>query len=341
MKWFKWILLPLSLIFWFITEIRNQLYDFGILKTKEFKIPIIGIGNISVGGTGKTPHTEYIAKILKDEYKISLLSKGYGRKTQNVNYVHTNSNPIEVGDESLQTKRNFPDQIVAVDHHRVNGVEKILSEHQNIRAIILDDAFQHRSIKLGYNILLCDYNIPFYEDYIMPVGKLRESRKGIKRADCIIVTKCPQNLKKEEAEKIANKINKKEIFFSTFKYEKVIAVFDSKKTFDLNKQSIIVVTGIANSNPLLHHLKQLNVKANHLKYADHHNYKNADIKKIITAFKSDINNEIILTTEKDAQKLKEYDELSSFPLYYLKVTVDFLWNKDKFDKKIMEYVKSN
>ena len=108
MKWFKWILLPLSLIFWLITEIRNQLYDFGILKTKEFKLPIIGIGNISVGGTGKTPHTEYIAKILKDEYKIALLSKGYGRKTQNFNYVHTNSNPIEVGDESLQTKRNFP-----------------------------------------------------------------------------------------------------------------------------------------------------------------------------------------------------------------------------------------
>ena len=341
MKWFKWILSPLSLIFWFITEIRNQLYDFGILKEKKFNIPIIGIGNITVGGTGKTPHTEYIAKILKNKYKIALLSKGYRRKTQNFKYVHIHSKSLDVGDEPLQTKKNLPYQVVAVDHQRVNGVQKILNEHQKTQVIILDDAFQHRSLKIGYSILLCDFNNPFYEDYLMPLGKLRESRRGLNRADCIIVTKCPIDLKKEEAEKITKKIHFKDIYFSTFKYHKVISVKNPKNTFNLKNKSIIMVTGIANSNSLLKYLKQLNVETKHLKYPDHHNYNISDIKKIITVFKSDSKSEIILTTEKDAQKLNEYDELSSFPLYYLKVTVDFLWNKDKFDKKIMDYVKSN
>ena len=175
----------------------------------------------------------------------------------------------------------------------------------------------------------------------MPLGKLRESRGGLNRADCIIVTKCPIDLKKEEAEKITKKIHFKDIYFSTFKYQKVISVKNPKNTFNLKNKSIIMVTGIANSNSLLKYLKQLNVETKHLKYPDHHNYKISDIKKIITVFKSDSKSEIILTTEKDAQKLNEYDELSSFPLYYLKVTVDFLWNKDKFDKKIMDYVKSN
>ena len=225
MKWFKWILSPLSLLFSFITRTRNFLYDLGFFKEIQLKIPIIGVGNITVGGTGKTPHCEYIAKTLDSEYKLALLSKGYGRNSKDFNYVEVNSKAIEVGDEALQTKQNIPNQIVAVDHSRVNGIQKILQDFPKTNVFILDDAFQHRSIKIGLNILLTDYNNPVYKDFIMPVGKLRESRIGLKRADCIIVTKCPENLNEKEAIKIKNKLKfDGTVFFSKIKYQDIISI---------------------------------------------------------------------------------------------------------------------
>jgi tetraacyldisaccharide 4'-kinase len=339
MKWFIWILSPLSLLFSVITRTRNSLYDLGFFKELKLKTPIIGVGNITVGGTGKTPHCEYIAKTLDSEYKLALLSKGYGRNTNNFNYVEVNSKAIEVSDEALQTKQNIPNQIVAVDHSRVNGIQKILQDFPKTNVFILDDAFQHRSIKIGLNILLTDYNNPVYKDFIMPVGKLRESRIGIKRADCIIVTKCPENLSEKEADKIENKLKfDGTVFFSKIKYQDIFSINDKTVLKSIKGKSILLITGIANSNPILDYLQNLNVNFRHLKFSDHYKYKSKDIKKIIKTYQK--SNNLILTTEKDAQKLKEFNELKNLPVYYLKVTIDFLWNKDKFDKKIKDYVGS-
>ena len=339
MKWFIWILSPLSLLFSVITRTRNSLYDLGFFKELQLKTPIIGVGNITVGGTGKTPHCEYIAKTLDSEYKLALLSKGYGRNTNNFNYVEISSKAIEVGDEALQTKQNSPNQIVAVDHSRVNGIQKILKDFPKTNVFILDDAFQHRSIKIGLNILLTDYNNPVYKDFIMPVGKLRESRTGIKRADCIIVTKCPENLSDKEADKIENKLKfDGTVFFSKIKYQDIISINDKTVLKSIKGKSILLITGIFNSNPILDYLQNINVNFRHLKFSDHYKYESKDIKKIIKTYQK--SNDFILTTEKDAQKLKEFNELKNLPVYYLKVTIDFLWNKDKFDKKIKDYVGS-
>ena len=213
MKWYNWILFPISLVYWIITSIRNIFFEIGIFKENKFNIPIIGVGNITVGGTGKTPHSQYISELLQKKFKIAILSKGYGRKTKEFKYVNINSNYNEVGDEALQMKKNLPKEIVAVDHKRVNGLNKIMKEHPSVNCIILDDAFQHRSVKIGFNILLCDYNNPIYKDYMMPVGLLRESKKGIKRADCVVISKCPENLTLEESNRIKKKLKfTKEVF---------------------------------------------------------------------------------------------------------------------------------
>ncbi len=339
MKWFKWILSPLSILFDLITRARNSLYDLGFLNQFKLKIPIIGVGNITVGGTGKTPHSEYIAKILDSKYKLALLSKGYGRNTNNFNYVEIKSKAVEVGDEALQSKQNLPNQIVGVDHNRVNGVQKILKDFPQTNVFILDDAFQHRSIKIGLNILLTDYNNPIYTDFIMPVGKLRESKRGIKRADCVIVTKCPDNLSEEEAVKIENMLKfKGSVFFSKIKYKDIISMNNKTVLKSIKGKSILLITGIANSKPILDYLKNLNLNFRHLEFSDHHKYKSKDIKKILKNYQK--SNDIILTTEKDVQKLKEFNKLMGLPIYYLKVGIDFLWNKDKFDKKIKNYVES-
>ena len=341
MKWFNWILLPFSLVFLLITTLRNLLYDLGLLKERKVNAPIIGIGNITVGGTGKTPHSQFIAKILTKTNKVAILSKGYGRISKGFKYVNIDSKSEEVGDEPLQMKQNFPKEIVAVDDKRVNGILKIQKDYPKIDAFVLDDAYQHRSIKIGFNILLCDYNNPIYRDWILPVGLLRESRKGIKRADCIIVTKCPNDLTKEKAEEIKKYLNfKGQVFFSKMSYDGVIPLNKMEKLDKSVLKNIILVTGIANSKPIINYLNNLKIKNTHLKFKDHYKYKKNDVNKILKNFEKDSRNQIILTTEKDAQKLKEFKELLNIPVYYLKVSVDFLWNKDKFEEKIVDYAKS-
>lgn len=339
MKWFKWILSPLSLLFRVVTGARNFLYDFGFLKQLKLRIPIIGVGNITVGGTGKTPHSEYIAKMLDSNHKLALLSKGYGRNSNHFKYVEINSKAEEVGDESLQIKQNLPEQIVAVDHSRVNGVNQILKDFPETNVFILDDAYQHRSIKIGLNILLSDYNNPIYNDFVMPLGKLRESKKEMVRADCIIVTKCPDYLTETEVSEIKKMLNfNGDVFFSKIKYENIISIKNKIITESIVGKSVLLITGIAQSYPILNYLTMLNVNYRHIEYSDHYKYESEDIKKIINSYQK--SNDLILTTEKDAQKLKEFKELMTLPVYYLKVSIDFLWNKDKFDKKIIDYVKS-
>lgn len=342
MKWYNWILFPISLVYWIITSIRNIFFEIGIFKENKFNIPIIGVGNITVGGTGKTPHSQYISKLLQKKFKIAILSKGYGRKTKEFKYVNINSNSKEVGDEPLQMKKNLPKEIVAVDHKRVNGLNKIMKENPSVNCIILDDAFQHRSVKIGFNILLCDYNNPIYKDYMMPVGLLRESKKGIKRADCVVISKCPENLTLEESNRIKKKLKfTKEVFFSKVVYDKIVSLNGNKTIKKSSIKKVLLVTGIANSSPIIEYLEKLNIQIKHIKYKDHFHYQKKDINKIIDIYKREISEIIILTTEKDAQKMKVFEELSKFPVYYLKVSIDFIRNKDKFEEKILKYVKAH
>ena len=343
MNLFRWFLFPLSILFWLVTSVRNFFYDIGWLKSSKFDTPIIGLGNITVGGTGKTPHTAYIASIFNTSQKVAILSKGYGRKSNEFKYVTIDSDVKLVGDEPMQAKQNFPDQIVAVDHNRVNGVLNILHDHPKTSVIILDDAFQHRSIKIGFNILLSDYNRPLHSDYIMPIGNLREKRSAIKRADCVIITKCPENLSKQESDTIKEKINfNGNVFFSKIIYDKLIALNESSRIIKFeNIKKVVLVTAIAQNKPIINHLKSKDIDYQLVQFRDHYNYKKKDIDRVIDLNKNIEGDSIILTTEKDAQKLKEFEELKSQPVYYLKVSVDFLWNKDKFDKKLNDYVRSN
>tara|TARA_Y100000768_G_scaffold388752_1_gene386832 strand:+ start:99 stop:1130 length:1032 start_codon:yes stop_codon:yes gene_type:complete len=342
MKWYNWILLPISLVYWIITSTRNLFFEIGIFKENKFNIPILGVGNITVGGTGKTPHSQYISELLQKNFKIAVLSKGYGRKTTEFKYVNIDSNCYDVGDEPLQMKKNLPKEIVAVDHKRVNGINKIMTEYPEVNCIILDDAFQHRTVKIGFNILLCEYNNPIYHDYMMPIGRLRESKKGIKRADCVIISKCPEDLTLKESKRIVKKLKfTKDIFFSKITYDKIVSLNGNNTIIKSSLKKVLLVTGIANSSPIIEYLEKLNIQIKHLKYKDHFEYKKKDINRIIDNYQREKSEIVILTTEKDAQKMKEFEELSNFPVYYLKVSIDFIRNKDKFEEKILKYVKTH
>lgn len=340
MKWLKWPLFPFALIFWIITYVRNMLFDNKIIKPTSFSIPIINVGNITMGGTGKTPHTEYLIKLLKSKFEIAVLSKGYGRKTKDFSYVNTNNKPDEVGDESLQIKNNFNDVVVAVDHNRVNGVLSILDDFPKVNTILLDDSYQHRKIDPGFNILLSDYNNPFHRDLIFPLGYLRESKNNSSRSDLLIVSKCPNNLTIEQAYDFKNEIKyEKDIFFSTIKYGKVHHIFNNNNVDLKNIKNLVLVTGIAYPNELIKFIETFNINYKHLNFRDHYAYKEKDASEIIEIFNNFANNnKIILTTQKDAEKLKLLKSFENYPLYCIDIEIDFIWNKNKFDKKILDYV---
>ena len=343
MKWFKWLLFPLSVLFWSITGLRNLFYNLNWLRSVSFDLPLINIGNITVGGTGKTPHIMYIGNVLNKSLNPAFLSKGYKRDTNHFTLVELSSKSRFVGDESLMIKKNFPENIVAVDHSRVNGVLKLMDQFEDIDCILLDDAYQHRSIKPGLNILLVDFNRPIFSDALLPVGELRESRKNKDRADLVIVTKCPEKLTQIEGQSFSNKLNVAcDIYFTFLKYDGICSIFNNEKKdiSYLRNKKIILVTGIANQSQIITFLENLNCTILNHKYADHYKYKEEDINLILSSYK-DNQDAIILTTEKDAQKLEEFNELISAPLFFLKLSIDFHWNKDKFDKKIIEYARGN
>ena len=343
MKWFKWLLFPLSVFFWSITGLRNLFYNLNWLRSVSFDLPIINVGNITVGGTGKTPHIMYIGHVLNKSLNPAFLSKGYKRDTNLFTIVESSSKSRFVGDESLMIKKNFPKNIVAVDHSRLNGVLKLIDQFEDIDCILLDDAYQHRSIKPGLNILLIDFNRPIFSDTLLPVGELRESRKNKDRADLVIVTKCPEVLTQSEGKSFSSKLNMKcDIYFTFLKYDGIRSIFnkEEKDISHLRNKKIILVTGIANQSQVIIVLENLNCTIINHKYPDHYKYKDEDVNLILSSYKEN-QDAIILTTEKDAQKLEEFNELKSAPLFFLKLSIDFHWNKDKFDKKIIEYAKGH
>ena len=298
----RFILFPFALIYWLITSIRNLLFDKKIFKSNQFDLPVINIGNLSMGGAGKTPHCEYVLDLFKDNSKIALLSRGYGRKTNSYIEVKSTHNYCDVGDEPLQIKNKFPEITVAVEGNRIKGVLNLMYDHPKTEIILLDDAFQHRAIQPGINILLTKFNSPLYKDFLFPVGNLRESRKGKKRADIIIITKCPNNITEKQMKSIENSISSSApIYFTKIKYGELIPVFNAEKLKLNSTHNILLVTGIANTSELILELKTQQLTYKHLAYRDHYPFSDKDADYISEIFGKFANeNKIILTTEKDA-----------------------------------------
>lgn len=325
--------------------IRNWLFDRNIKPVTKVNSTVISVGNLSVGGTGKTPHVEFLLSVLSGEFKTAALSRGYGRQSKGFVKVKANSDVTEVGDEALNYAQKFEGKIdVAVCEKRVEGAQQLLKENPSIEVIVLDDAYQHRYIHRDCNILLTEYDKPFFEDYVLPAGRLREFRSGKNRADIVIVTKSPSVMQEVRKKRVNNKLKMKSrvpIFYSTIVYGKLHHLKTKAETEAPNE--ILLVTGIGNPQPLIEYL-ELNSKVTHLKFGDHHDYTINDIEKIHKLFDNFASAEkIIVTTEKDAVRLMNSEmknKIQSYPWFYQAMTVK-IDNEKKLLKKIYSYVKSN
>jgi tetraacyldisaccharide 4'-kinase len=355
MKKFRILLLPLSLIYWLITSLRNKLFDLGILKSVKFEIPLICVGNITVGGTGKTPHIEYLVNLLQNNHKLAILSRGYKRRSKGFVLAKKDSSPSKIGDEPYQIHQKFTDCVVAVCESRVEGAEKILKKKPKTEIILLDDAFQHRHISPDLSILLVDYNRPVFNDFLMPVGSLRESFSSRKRAQVVVVTKTPENILHDEMNSWKRKLKlsaTQHLFFTTFEYGNLIPVFSKKSKFiqlsDLKAQNadVLLIAGIANPKPLTDKLISSGLNIETLFFPDHYNFARNDYARIKAAFKRlKAENKIIITTEKDAVRMKFAKKLPktiSENLYYLPIEVKFLNDSaDEFNQIVFTYAAKN
>lgn len=344
------LLLPFAVLYGLIVYVRNKMFDFKILKSKSFAIPVISVGNLSVGGTGKTPHIEYLINLLRKDFIISTLSRGYGRKTKGFLMVDEAATSETAGDEPLQYRKKFPEICVALDEKRKRGIVKILEKNPETNVVLLDDAFQHRYVKAGLSILLTDYYKPFSNDYILPSGTLRESRSGMKRADIIVVTKCPRVISPitcksmEEDMKIQHG---QHVYYSYIDYGNLIPMNPFAEKIAAEKFStILMFAGIANPYPLEDQLKSIADTVETIRFRDHYQYQPKDMLKIKEMFESIFSkNKIIVTTEKDAMRINGTPLMNFFvnlPLFYLPIEVKFhKKDKDKFEKQIINYVRKN
>ena len=351
----KIILYPLSWLYGFVMSLRNGAYDLKILKSTEFDVPVISIGNITVGGTGKTPHVEYLVDLLNAKYEVATLSRGYKRRSKGFHYVETNSTAVNVGDEPLQIKNKYPQITVSVCEKRVEGVEKLMdvSNEKKPDVVLLDDAFQHRRISPGVNILLIDYNRQIKEDQLLPLGRLRESVHQMRRANIIIITKCPDEVTPIMRRILGNNVGLlpyQKLYFTKLKYANLMPVFGAKeldsKYYEEKKYTILLVSGIASPKLMHKYLKQFSNKIELLTFPDHHNYTPQDIQTISNKFSAlNVENKIIITTEKDSMRFKDFEDLPDEikeVMYYLPVKVSFLEKeKQSFNKKILNYVGEN
>ena len=332
-----------------ISKLRGILFDSGIIKSSEFDIPIINVGNLAVGGSGKTPHIEYLIDLLSKDYNIATLSRGYGRKTRGYREVFANSTAIESGDEPLQIKLKYPNINVFVGEDRVEAVTKLLFDHPNIDIILLDDAYQHRAIKAGFNILLTDYQKIFTRDKSMPVGRLREYPDAANRSNLVIVSKCPSNISKEKKAELAGEISKytnSQIFFSTVDYKPLIP-FNSAVAMPNNIDNILVISGLAKPQPMFDYIngQYSQAKIKHLEYRDHYNFTTKDISLFIENFNTFAgSNKLIIISEKDSARLKDISSGTDFeklPIFALPIGISFIGGNKDFNTKITDYVRPN
>ena len=324
------ILFPLALLYWLITYIRNWLYDKGFFNATEFDLPIIAVGNLSVGGTGKTPQIEYLIRLLSDKYKVAVLSRGYKRTTEGFILADENATASSIGDEPFQFYLKFPNIQIAVDANRKNGIENLLQLKDKPDVILLDDAFQHRKVKAGFYILLTAYDDLFCDDYILPFGNLREPSSGKKRADMIIVTKCPKDLSEIAQQKIREKLKVKQpVFFTTIQYDDCVFGNDSQLLVsEIQSESKVLVAGIAKPKLFFDFLK--NEADDTLVFPDHHHFSKQDCELILAK----ANGRKIITTEKDFVRLNGL--LPKEQLFYLPIKSTFL--NTNIDKTIEDYV---
>ena len=345
-------LLPLSWIYGLGVRVRNSLFEIGLLKSHSFDVPVISVGNITVGGTGKTPHVEYLIRLLKHKAKVAVLSRGYKRRTKGFIIADRESSTRTIGDEPMQMARKFPEVTVAVDRKRVNGIRKLTdgSTVKDIDVVLLDDAFQHRYVKPGINILLVDYHRLIIYDKLLPAGRLREPLSGKNRADIVIITKCPKNLKPMEFRVITKAMALypyQHLYFTTLVYDKLQPVFcGEERTLESvgGNTNVLLLTGIASPKQMEVDMEPFAKTTTKLAFSDHHRFTRRDIDLINTTFASLPQPKIIVTTEKDATRLVEtngLDEEVRHSIYSLPVRIQFMENQEKFNENIIGYVRKN
>lgn len=341
----KYALTPLSWLYGFGVYMRNKFFDWGILKEVSFGIPVVGVGNITVGGTGKTPHVEYILECLRYKRKIAVLSRGYKRKTRGFIVASAKSTPDSIGDEPLQIYEKFGGTVkVAVCESRVTGVRELIKQFPKLDLIVLDDSFQHRYIKPKVNIMLMDYTRPVYSDDILPLGRMRESKDAIYRADMVITTKCPSDISALDMRMVYKHLELlpyQKLYFSTFDYGGLIPVFPDDCTERVRideitaDDSVILLTGVANPRPFVNHFREYPFKKKILHFPDHHDFKKADLHKILTKFNDASGiRKFIITTEKDAMRISHNPyfpvELRPF-IFYIPIGVRMLETNFGYD----------
>jgi tetraacyldisaccharide 4'-kinase len=344
LKSFRLLLFPFAFLYGFIIVIRNFLYNRNILKSAQFNFPLICVGNLAVGGTGKSPMVEYLIELLHQHFYVATVSRGYKRKTKGYVLANENTTALEIGDEPMQFHIKFPLVPVAVGEERLVAIPQLLHDHPNLQAIILDDAFQHREVGAGLNVLLTQYGDLYTRDFFLPTGDLRDQKASAKRADIIVVTKCPPQLDEGKKAEIIEEINPKvhqQVFFTTVEYGLPYHII-SNEVRPLSQQlEVLLVCGIANPQPLKQYLSENTETYYQLDYSDHYIFRIDDLREIKKKFETiNTGDTIIITTEKDAVRLLKFrDQLRELPMYVLPVRHKFLFNEEKkFDDTVIRFI---
>ncbi len=363
-RW-RWLLIPFSWLYGLVIIVRNRLYNRGVFISNEFPIPLISVGNLAIGGTGKTPHIEYLVELLKTKYRVATLSRGYMRKTKDFRMVTTDSTSREVGDEPLQIKTRYPDITVAVDRDRVHGVQKLMNLEPDIDAVLLDDAYQHRSIRPGFSMVLMDYHRPVFNDLLLPAGRLREPARNLNRADMVVVTRSPGQISDREKQHWRDRLKlspRQALHFTAIRYGAFVPVF-GKRTLALKKdriymeggpvEAMLLLTGIAHPKPLKEYLSALCPLVRSLNFPDHHDFSLKNIHNIAREFKQLKDKHlraVVLTTEKDAMRLRSRETIAALRkfesgtalqerIHAVRIHIHFPDPSEKnFDHQILEYV---
>lgn len=343
----KPLLYPLSFLYGGIVWLRNKLYDSGVLSSVSFSIPVICVGNLSTGGTGKTPHIEYLIRLLQYQYKTATMSRGYKRRTRGFFLAGPGTDASQIGDEPMQFFQKFPEVAVSVCEDRMTGIPYLLRKVPDTDVVLLDDAFQHRSVKPGLNILITDFNKPFYKDYVLPFGSLREGRKAYHRADIIIVSKCPLNLGQNDQQEMIGKIRPlphQKVYFSGIGYHQMFDFFTGEPYIPANNTHMVLVSGIAKPEPMLDHLRTLAAGVHLLRYPDHHYFTQNNLEEIKQTYANwDTADKIIVTTEKDAMRLAMHKEVLAawnVRIVVAPIAITFLKEGALFDQSIIQYIEA-
>lgn len=346
LKSFRILLLPFAFLYGLIVTIRNWLYDKNILKSSAFGLPLICVGNLSTGGTGKSPMVEFLVRHLKDRYQVAILSRGYKRKTKGYSLASESTTAIEIGDEPMQFYKKFPDVPIAIGEERLEAIPQLLHDRPLTKVVVLDDAFQHRAIKAGLNILLTDYGNLFTRDFFLPTGDLRDARSSYTRAEVIVVTKCPPNLSEEEKESLIREIDplkKQEIFFSTIAYGFPYHITSRNLSHLEQDAEVLLVTGIANPRPLKQYLEE-KIDIYHLmQFNDHHIFSIDDWREIKNRYESiETKKKMVLTTEKDAMRLLKFSaEIDGMAFYVIPIEHKFLFGEEQvFLKRVTRFIET-